>query len=120
MSNGLDVEFLTVSLINEEIKRLRNAPYGGTSITIYLLLQKLLKYKKSSYKDLFKCAKNANFDCFCEIDIYYIKKFAKRLEDWQNFDFYIFDWNYVFCQLDDKEGQEIFKAIPHRTENADT
>lgn len=116
MSDGLDVEFLTVTLLNEEIKYLRNAPYGGTSITVYLLLCKLLEYKKSSFKRLLKSARGANFDCFCELDIYYIKKFAKRLKDWHNFDFYIFEWDYVFCQLDDKEGQEVLKDLNNSKE----
>lgn len=116
MSDGLDVEFLTAALLNEEIKYLRNAPYGGTSTAIYLLLYKLLEYKKSSYKNLFKRAKCANFDCFCEIDIHSVKKSAERLKDWHNFDFYIFDWDFVFEQLDDKKSQEILKDLNNSKE----
>ena len=68
-SEGMDVEILTVSLMNEEIKFLENALYGGTSTTIFLLSIKMLEYKKASYKQLFKRFKNANFDCWFECDI---------------------------------------------------
>lgn len=106
MSDGLDVEFLTAALMNEEIKDLENAVYGGTSKTIFLLAYKMLEYKKSSYRNLFKRARNANMDCFFEIDIYYIKKFAERFRDWHNQ-----DWEYVFEILGDNESLEIFKRL---------
>lgn len=105
MSDGLDVEFLTVALMNEEIKDLENAVYGGTSLTIYLLAYKMLGYKKSSYKNLFKRVRHANMDCFFEIDVYYLKKFAKR-SDWHNQ-----DWEYVFEILGDNESLETFKRL---------
>ncbi len=106
MSDGLDVEFLTAALMNEEIKDLENAAYGGTSLTIYLLAYKMLEYKKSSYRNLFKRARNANMDCFCEIDVYYIKIFANRFSDWHNQ-----DWEYIFEILGDNESLEMLKRI---------
>lgn len=110
-SDGLDVEFLTAALLNEEIKYLNNSDYGGTSITVYLLLQKILEYNKSSFRKFLKRAKCVNYDCFCELDIYTIKKSAGLLADWHNFDFYIFDWDYVFELLDDEESRETFKIL---------
>lgn len=106
MSDGLDVEFLTAALMNEEIKDLENAVYGGTSKTIYLLSYKILEYKKSSYRNLFKRARNANMDCFCEIDVYYLKKFAGRFSNWHNE-----DWEYIFEILGDNESLDIFKKF---------
>ncbi|MDE5854074.1 MAG: hypothetical protein K2H19_03325 [Ruminococcus sp.] len=111
MSDGLDVEFLTVALMNEEIKYLERTPYGGTSKTIFLLSQKMLEYKKCSYRNLFRRARYANFDCFFECDIYYIKKFAKRFNDWHSA-----DWDYIFYLLDDKKSQEILKYLENSKE----
>ena len=108
MSDGLDVEFLTVTLMNEEIKHLEKAPYGGTSEVIFLLAKRMLEYKKSSYRNLFKRARYANFDCFFECDIVYIKKFAKRFRDWHNA-----NWEYIFESLCDNESLEIFKRLNH-------
>lgn len=106
MSENLDVEFLTVALMNEEIKSLENSPYGGTSKTMFLLLSKILEYKKVSYKDLFRRARHANFDCFFECDIDIIKKSSKRFSDWHNA-----DWDYIFYLLDDEESQKVFKDL---------
>lgn len=110
MSDGLDVESLAVALMNEEIKDLENAVYGGTSDTIYLLSYKILEYKKSSYRNLFKRARNANMDCFCELEVYYLKKFAER-SDWRNR-----DWEYIFEILGDNESLEIFKRLNQEEE----
>lgn len=106
MSDGLDVEFLTVTLMNEEIKNIENAVYGGISKTIFLLSCKILGYKKSSYRNLFKHARNANFDCLFEIDVYYLKKFAVHFRDWHNE-----DWEYIFEVLNDNKSLEIFKRL---------
>ncbi|MDE5569249.1 MAG: hypothetical protein K2J47_06665 [Ruminococcus sp.] len=111
MSDGLDVESLAVALMNEEIKDLENAVYGGTSKTIYLLSYKILGYKKCSYRKLLKRAKKANFDCFFEIDVYYLKKFAVRFRDWHNE-----DWEYIFEILDDKESLETLKRLNQEKE----
>lgn len=110
MSDGLDVESLAVALMNEEIKDLENAVYGGTSKAIYLLSFKILEYKKSSYRNLFKRARNANMDCFFEIDVYYLNKFARR-SDWHNQ-----DWEYIFEILGDNESLEIFKRLNQEKE----
>ncbi|MDE5946620.1 MAG: hypothetical protein K2G63_04865 [Oscillospiraceae bacterium] len=111
MSENLDVEFLTVALMNEEIKSLENSPYGGTSRTIFLLSSKILEYKKASYKDLFRRARHANFDCFFECDIDIIKKSLKRFSDWHNA-----DWDYIFCLLDDEESQKMLKDFENSKE----
>lgn len=104
-SDNLDVEFITVPLLIEEIKYLENSSYGGTSKTLFLLLMKLSEYKKSSYRKLFKRAKYANMDCFFEVDIHYLRKLIKN-NDWHKE-----DWDYIFELLDDKKSQEILKNI---------
>lgn len=111
MSDGLDVEFLTITLLNEEIKHLENATYGGTSRALFLLLMKLLKYRKSSYNRLSKRARNANMDCFFEVDNDVLKRSSKRLSDW-----HMDDWDYIFELLDDKESQEILKNLENSEE----
>lgn len=111
MSDGLDVEFLTVTLLNEEIKYLENSHCGGTSRTLFLLLMKLYEYKKSSFRELFKRAKNANMDCFFECDVDILKKFSKHLSDW-----YMDDWDYIFELLNDERSQEILKNLENSEE----
>lgn len=110
ISDNLDVEFLTIALLNEEIKYLENSPYGGTSRTLFLLLMKLFEYNKSSYRNLFRRAKHANMDCFFECDIYCLKKFAER-SDWHKE-----DWDYIFELLGDKKSQEILKNMENSEE----
>ena len=105
VSDNLDVESITITLLNEEIKYLENESYGGTTKTLFLLLMKLSQYKKSSYRKLFKRAKYINMDCFYEVDIYYLRKFVKN-SDWHKE-----DWDYIFELLDDKKSQEILKNI---------
>lgn len=111
MSDGLDVEFLAVTLMNEEIKHLENATYGGTSRALFLLLMKLSEYKKFSYINLFKRARNANMDCFCEVDDDVLKRSSKRLSDWR-----MDDWDYIFELLNDERSQEILKNLENSKE----
>lgn len=106
MSDGLDVEFLTVTLLNEEIKHLENSLYGGTSRTLFMLLMKLYEYNKPSFRKLFKRAKHINMDCFFECDIDVLKKSSKRLSDWR-----MDDWDYIFELLNDEESQKILKNL---------
>lgn len=106
-SEGMDVEMLTVALMNEEIKLLENALYGGTTETILLLSIKMLEYKKSSYKQLFRRFKNANFDCWFECDIKWIKKRSAYYCDLHNYD----RWYYLFCLLGDEESSKIMAEI---------
>lgn len=106
MSDGLDVEALTVTLLNEEIKYIENFVYGGTSRTLFLLLMKLYEYRKPSFRKLFKRAKHTNMDCFFECDIDVLKKSAKRLSDWR-----MDDWDYIFELLNDEISQKIFKNL---------
>lgn len=106
MSEGLDVEALTVVLLNEEIKYLENSPCGGTSRTLFLLLMKLYEYRKPSFRKLFKRARNANMDCFFECDIDVLRKSSKRLSNWR-----MDDWDYIFELLNDEISQKIFKNL---------
>lgn len=111
MSDGLDVEFITVTLMNEEIKHLEKVTYGGTGRNVYLLLMKLFEYKKSSYRKLLKRARYANFDCFCELDVDILKKSSKYLSDW-----HMDDWDYIFELLNDERSQEILKNLENSEE----
>lgn len=111
MSDGLDVEFITITLMNEEIKYLEKSVYGGTSRTAYLLLMKLSEYGKYSYKRLLKRVRNANMDCFCEFDANTLKKFSNFGKDWRKD-----DWDYIFELINDERSLEKFKNLENSEE----
>jgi len=104
-SEGLDVEMLSCTLLNEEAKHLETASYGGVTETSVFLTVKLLKYEKS-YKKLFKRVRCANFDCWFGYDIQHFKKFLHTLSDWHNQ-----DWEYIFYLLNDDESRKKFSEL---------
>jgi len=67
--NHIEDEETVVYLFQEELKDRENNSFQGIGSTLRILTQLLRKYNTDSkYEDLFKRAKNANFDCACGYD----------------------------------------------------